>query len=81
MKKASKKPVNWGKRPSAQPKAAPVSADDFVQGNKTETVRLNLNIPRQLHIRLKAQCAIQERNMTDAVIELLETHFPPGKGV
>lgn len=71
--------VTWGQRPSSRAQAAPpnaASAEGFVQGAKGATIRLNLNIPRSLHARIKSQCALQGRNMTEAIMELLETHFP-----
>ena len=88
MTRKSKTPdkaaVTWGQRPSARSQSTgtntPPSAETFVQGAKVSTVRLNLNIPRTLHAHIKSQCALQGRNMTDALIELLETHFAPPKG-
>lgn len=78
-KKPAKAAVTWGQRPSgrAQAASAAASAEGFVQGAKGATIRLNLNIPRGLHVRIKSQCALQGRNMTEAIMELLETHFPP----
>lgn len=78
-KNPGKSAVTWGQRPSARnqpPTGGPSSADGFVQGAKGATIRLNLNIPRSLHARIKSQCALQGRNMTEAIMELLETHFP-----
>ncbi len=70
--------VNWGQRPSK--KAAtqqPIALDNFVNLSKGKaTKRLNLNIPASLHARIKAQCAIEGRDMTQALIELLESRFP-----
>jgi hypothetical protein len=86
MTKKSKMPnkvaVTWGQRPSARPVAqvGPPAADNFVQGAKGATIRLNLNIPRTLHTHVKSQCALQGRNMTDVIIELLESHFSPHSG-
>jgi hypothetical protein len=83
-KAATKKPaVTWGQRPSARaqvaaPGAAP--ADSFVAGAKSATIRLNVNIGRGLHARIKSQCALEGRDMTEAITELLETRFPPPKG-
>ena len=74
--------VTWGQRPSTRPQVstAAIPADSFVSGAKAQTIRLNLNIPRVLHVRIKSQCALQGRNMTDVIMELLETHFPSDKG-
>ena len=67
-------PVNWGQRPSK--KAAQL--DSFVKQTqiKAATRRLNLNIPVSLHARIKAQCAMQGLDMTEALTELLEERFP-----
>ena len=82
-KKKAKAPVNWGTKPTARPPAVSAGAapaDSFVVGAKGAIIRLNLNIPRPLHARIKSQCALQGRNMTEAIMELLETHFPPSTG-
>lgn len=73
--------VNWGTRPSKKnPATGPTALDAFVnpeQGKATK--RLNLNIPSSLHARMKAQCALAGRDMTQALIEILEVQFPAGK--
>lgn len=81
-KKKAKAEVNWGKRPTKRPPPPPAaaSADSFVQGAKDATIRLNLDIPRTLHARIKSQCAMQSRNMREVVMELLESRFPPSPG-
>ena len=70
--------VNWGQRPSKKTAAQqPTALDNFVNLSKDKaTKRLNLNIPASLHARIKAQCAIEGRDMTQALIELLESRFP-----
>ena len=84
-KKPKKSAVDWGQRPLARAQApagsAPGAEDNFVQGAKGGTVRLNFNLPRLLHARIKSQCALQGRNMTEVIMEMLETQFPPQKGV
>ncbi len=51
--------------------------DRLVTGQKpVMTRRLNLNIPVTLHTRIKAQCAIEGRDMTEALIEMLEARYP-----
>lgn len=74
--------VNWGTRPSKknQEPGDQAALDAFVnpeQGKATK--RLNLNIPSSLHARMKAQCALAGRDMTQALIEILEIKFPAGK--
>lgn len=73
-------PVKWGQRPSKRTEAVPPSVnalDAFVRPVKPK--RLNLNIPANLHARIKAQCALEGREMTEALIELLEARFPAHK--
>jgi hypothetical protein len=70
--------VNWGKKPSSQQPITPApDLDSLVRGQKRpDTRRLNLNIPSALHSRIKAQCALDGRDMTEALIEILEARFP-----
>lgn len=71
--------VNWGKKPAAAQKAMAPAADidRLVTGQKAVvTRRLNLNIPATLHARIKAQCALEGRDMTEALIEMLEARYP-----
>lgn len=71
--------VNWGKKPAAdrKPVAPAADLDSLVTGQKpVQTRRLNLNIPTTLHSRIKAQCALDGRDMTEALIEILEARFP-----
>ncbi|MCY4583877.1 MAG: plasmid partition protein ParG [Chloroflexi bacterium] len=41
-----------------------------------KTKRLNAEIPAALHARVKSRCALEGRDMTQVVIELLEKRFP-----
>ena len=70
-------PVNWGQRPSKKGAAL----DLFVKQSKVQeaTKRLNVNISADLHARIKAQCAMQGIDMTEALTELLEERFPAKK--
>jgi hypothetical protein len=70
--------VSWGKKPGAPKPLAPATdIDRLVTGQKpVVTRRLNLNIPANLHARIKAQCAIEGRDMTEALIEMLEARYP-----
>jgi hypothetical protein len=70
--------VEWGKRPSKKAAASsPNDLDRFVNPAKAKAVRrLNLNIPVSLHARIKAQCAFEGCDMTQALIEMLEARFP-----
>jgi hypothetical protein len=76
--------VNWGRRPSKKAEEQNGSAvaksalDKFVNPEASKsTKRLNAEIPADLHARMKAQCALAGRDMTEALIEILEARFPP----
>lgn len=67
---------NWGSRPVRR---EPDQLDDFVAGGRrprTKTKRLNADIPADLHARAKAGCALEGRDLTAVLIELLEQRFP-----
>jgi predicted HicB family RNase H-like nuclease len=72
--------ADWGGRPSKK-KSAPAigdaaALDAFVQPEKNvATKRLNLNIPAELHRRVKTHCASKGIDMTQAIIQLLEKHL------
>ena len=65
--------TNWGSRPAR----VPDQLDDFVAANgRPRTKRLNTCIPAELHARVKAGCALEGRDMTEVLTELLEQRFP-----
>lgn len=69
----------WGSRPSKKAAAAGqgiADLDKFVSGEKGDTVRLNVEIPKALRARVKAGCALEGREIKDVVTELLEQRFP-----
>ncbi len=69
--------VKWGQRPSKKTPPSPNALDSFVNSDKAITVRrLNLNISSSLHARIKSKCALEGRDMTKALIEMLEARFP-----
>jgi hypothetical protein len=71
---------SWGARPSKKKmEEAPgvvATLDKFVNGDKEETVRLNVEIPKALRARVKARCATEGREIKDVVTELLRQRFP-----
>ena len=70
-------PPKWGSRPARGPKNSADSLDAFVRaGDEGKTKRLNAEIPAALHARVKSGCALEGRDMTQVVIELLEQRFP-----
>ena len=78
-------PGSWGVRPSKKAQTPPETAalDAFVGGTKVKgaTKRLNADIPVSLHARVKAGCALEGRDITDMLIELLEQRFPAHKEI
>lgn len=68
-------PIKWGTRPGRKAAGNAGSLDAFVRA-KRDTKRLNADIPAALHARVKAGCALEGRDMTEVLIELLEQRFP-----
>jgi hypothetical protein len=68
-------------RPSV-PQAGNV--DDWVLDRPTDTSepmkRLTIDVPINLHKRIKSQCAMQNLVMADVIRELLEQRFPQAAG-
>ena len=72
--------VDWGTKPGAKKKAtAAANLDSLVKGQAKRTKRLNAEIPAELHTRIKTQCAADDKDMTEALIEILEARFPKGR--
>jgi len=75
-------PVDWGGRPSSKKRSMPpdgggAALDAFVQPKKSDGIkRLNINIPVELHRRVKTRCASEGMEMTETIIRLLEQNFP-----
>ena len=67
----------WGSRPARGPRKKADALDTFVRArDEAKTKRLNAEIPAALHARVKSGCALEGRDMTQVVIELLEQRFP-----
>lgn len=67
------KKVPFGTQPAT--KSKPASADDWVQTRSTESdamKRLTIDVPQDLHRRLKLMAASQGVNMADLVREWIE---------
>lgn len=70
-------PPEWGSRPARGPRNRADALDAFVRARDGgRTKRLNAEIPAALHARVKSGCALEGRDMTQVVIELLEQRFP-----
>jgi hypothetical protein len=61
--------VDEGVEAHLKPAAAPVSAPVIVK-------RLTLDIPAELHARVKLACVQRDKTMLDEIIRLLEAEFP-----
>lgn len=55
----------------------PEEAPQPEQKEPIKTKRFSLDIPSDLHTRIKIQCTLRGHTMHDEVIALLEKHFPP----
>ncbi len=70
---------------SKKKEAAPqdFNPDEWVStGENAEdapTIRFTIDIPTELHTRIKAQCAANRVKMKEAIHELLEKAFPSSK--
>ena len=70
-------PAKWGSRPARGAKKNADALDAFVRAKEEgKTKRLNAEIPAALHARVKSGCALEGRDMTQVLIELLEQRFP-----
>lgn len=74
----STKHVPFGAKPTAV-KAEPRYADTWVQSRDDGPMkRLTIDVPVELHARVKSQCALRGLKMADEVRALLEQRFPKG---
>ncbi|SDO47015.1 plasmid partition protein ParG [Vreelandella arcis] len=72
----SNKKVSIGGKPSAKKAAEDTAMDAWVGSRKQEPPkepmkRLTIDIPTELHAKLKADCAMRGRKMTDEIRDLL----------
>ncbi len=74
------KKVSFGAKPRTQKSLTP---DEWVasagaengQKEKVETTRFTIDIPTELHARIKSQCALRKVKMKEEIQALLEKHF------
>lgn len=76
----SAKKVAIGGKPSAGKAADNKSVDAWIDSRhqemaKAPTKRLTIDIPAELHARLKAECAMNGRKMVDEIRELLHEKY------
>lgn len=79
------KKVTFGARPAQQGSAAG-NPDEWVKSRQADAEpaaekqmlkRLTIDLPADLHARVKAECALKGVKMVDEVRTLLEQRFPP----
>ncbi|MEH6643712.1 plasmid partition protein ParG [Vreelandella glaciei] len=72
----SNKKVSIGGKPSANKATEDTAMDAWVSSRRQEPTkepmkRLTIDIPTELHAKLKADCAMRGRKMTDEIRDLL----------
>jgi hypothetical protein len=73
------KKVSFGAKPRTKKALTP---DEWVSEGaengakeKMETTRFTIDIPTELHARIKSQCALRKVKMREEIQALLEKHF------
>lgn len=71
----TRKQVDINPRPKAS-----TSSDAWINKRLTEdgslSKRLTVDVPADLHVRVKAGCALRNTNMRSIIIDLLDKEFP-----
>jgi len=71
------KKVTFATKPKQPAKA--ITPDEWVSSGQNEresTTRFTIDIPTDLHARIKSQCALRKVKMREEIQALLEKHFP-----
>lgn len=75
------KKIQFANKTKAKTEVSDFNPDDWVStGEKKEegpTIRFTIDIPTELHTRIKAQCASRRVKMKEVIQALLEKEFPP----
>lgn len=77
------KKVSFGSKPQPKSLEKPVSADEWVNtglnenkaAETVETTRFTIDIPSDLHRKIKSFCALKGVKMKEEIQILLENHF------
>lgn len=71
------KKIKFGANPRAKNKS--IDPDEWVKkgttSEKKETTRFTIDIPTELHAKIKSHCALKKMKMKDEIQTLLEKHF------
>ena len=74
------KKVSFGRKEKAL-EPVEVSPDKWVDTGETkgneETFRFTIDLPTELHQRIKIYCTMNKVTMKDRIIEILDEQFPP----
>jgi hypothetical protein len=73
------KKIIIGAKPSKEGRGV-ASAEQWVDSGKTEgqvMKRFTIDVPEDLHRRIKLQCTARGLKMADEIRALLDKHFPP----
>ncbi|TVR96504.1 MAG: hypothetical protein EA406_11795 [Rhodospirillales bacterium] len=69
------KKIAFGRKPGS-PAAGAANPDEWVANRDVAAMkRLTIDVPADLHARIKSQCALRGVKMADAIRELLEQQF------
>jgi hypothetical protein len=75
------KKVEFGPKPAH---GSRISADKWVENRDAVhveiTKRLTIDVPYELHKRIRTLCLADDRSMAEVVREILEEKFPVGAG-
>jgi hypothetical protein len=69
----SKKTVPFGPKPANSPVPSP---DQWVRDRAEKKKRMTLEIPADLHARIKADCARRGKSMVEEIKSILDERFP-----
>ena len=81
------KKIRFANKTKAAGESTEFSIDNWVSTGETEarddvqTIRFTIDIPTELHTRIKAQCATRRVKMKEVIKSLLEKEFPPPSSV
>ncbi|MGD0137396.1 MAG: hypothetical protein ABSD28_00845 [Tepidisphaeraceae bacterium] len=73
------KKVSFSPKPAGS--TARLSPDEWIgdKDARQPMKRLTIDVPLDLHKRIKSQCAIENLVMADVIRQLLEERFPPDR--
>ena len=75
----SRKVVKIGGKPARADADRRAGAENWVRGevDAERTVRMTVDMPADLHLRVRVACAMENRRMAEVIREILNERFPP----